>query len=213
MKELLKALLSATPGTYAGDSVLGGNDGNPTANTVEPKTAPNLGEIDQWNKFLGYFNDKAKKDGVTDQALDAGDGSYAKNTWDEWAAANKISSPYDETTKKMQDYYINLYNSKDQFASSLVKNNYPKEELSAVDGRVGSLTRNYYIPTMNYAKTVKDKSGDKTYSFKAIFNPFSESQIDVAKNSMVDDNNNPLPDEGVINFYKEYAAQKAGVKK
>ena len=185
----------------------------PVPDTSQAKVAPSISEVNAWNNYLSFFNGKLKQDGITDEQLDSGDGSYARNVFSEWAASGNIKTPYEDMTKKMQDYYIALFNSQDPLASNLVKSKYPKPQLSEIDGRVGSLTRNYYIPTMNYAKTIKDKSGDKTFSFKGIFNPYSDKMIDVFHNSMLDENGNPMSREQVAEFYKEYAKKQTYKKK
>jgi len=185
----------------------------PAPDSSDVKVAPSLSEINAWNNYLSYFNGKVKADGVSDDQLDAGDGSYSKKLFNEWAASNNVNAPYEDMTKKMQDYYISLFNGADPLAASLVKSKYPKPMLSQVDGRVGSLTRNYYIPTMNYAKTVKDKSGEKTFSFKGVFNPYSENLIDVVHNSMLDENGNPMSKAQVAEFYKTYSKEKSSSKK
>jgi len=186
---------------------------SPPPDSSNVKVAPSISEINAWNNYLAYFNEKAKSDGVSDEQLDSGDGSYSKKLFSEWAASKNISIPYEDMTKKMQDYYISLFNGPDPLASSLVKSKYPKPVLSEVDGRVGSLTRNYYIPTMNYAKTIKDKSGEKTFSFKGVFNPYSENLIDVVHNTMLDENGKPMSKAQVAEFYKMYSKEKTSSKK
>jgi hypothetical protein len=61
---------------------------------------------------------------------------------------------------------------------------------------------------MNYAKTIKDKMGDNTYSFKGVFDPYSEQGLNVVQNNMLNDDRKPMSNNDVINFYKEYAAEK-----
>jgi hypothetical protein len=81
MIDLITALLNSEPGKYAGDEVLKEGDKTVPPADAPPtpsKVAPSLNEINQWNKYLAFFNDKVKKDGVTDEVLDTGDGTYAQ---------------------------------------------------------------------------------------------------------------------------------------
>ena len=58
--------------------------------------------------------------------------------------------------------------------SSGLKKNYPKPELSKVDGRIGSYTRNYYIPT--YTRAEADGKA------QAVYNPYADT-FAVAQNT------------------------------
>ncbi len=140
----------------------------PTTPAETPKTPPTKEEIDHWNNYLKYFNDQTKTRAITDEQLDKGDGMYSKQMFNSFNLLSKNNYDYDEMTKKMQDYYNSMYNSPDQFTSSLVRNNYPKPELSAVDGRVGSYTRNYYIPKYQYG----DNKGVKV---QGVIDPYNNA--------------------------------------
>ena len=137
-------------------------------NTPEPvKSVPTKQEIDDWNNYLKYFNEKVKSDGVKDEELDAGDGQYARNQFEQYNLLTGKNYNYDAQTKKMQEYYNNLYNSPDEFTASLVKTNYTKPELSKVDGRIGSYTRNYYVPTYNH-------SDNRGVRVQGLLNPYTQ---------------------------------------
>ena len=137
----------------------------PTAPAVPPvvRTVPTYTKANDWNNFLIYFNDKVKQDGITDEELDKGDGAYAKKAYEEYAKTKGLAYEYDPYTKEMQQYWNDVYNSNDPLALQNVKGRYTKEQLSAVDGRVGSLTRNYYAPTINQVRKYaeeRDKDGN-----------------------------------------------------
>ena len=131
------------------------------------RTPPTKQEVDDWNTYLKYFNDRAKSDGVTDEQLDSGDGSYAKNQFEQYNLIQGKRYDYDSQTKKMQDYYNATYNSPNPMYSSGLKKTYPKPELSKVDGRIGSYTRNYYIP--GYTKA------EEAGKAQALYNPYADT--------------------------------------
>jgi hypothetical protein len=139
----------------------------PTTPAAPPvvRTVPSYTKANDWNNFLIYFNDRVKQDGITDEELDKGDGAYAKKVYEEYAKTKGLAYEYDPYTKEMQQYWNDVYNSNDPLALQNVKGRYTKEQLSAVDGRVGSLTRNYYAPTINQGRKYaeeRDKDGKVT---------------------------------------------------
>lgn len=132
-----------------------------------PKAPPTKQEVDDWNAYLKYFNEKAKADGVTDEQLDTGDGSYSRNQFEQYHMIQGKRYDYDTQTKKMQDYYNATFNSPNPMYSAGLKKNYPKPELSKVDGRIGSYTRNYYIPSYTRAEA-EGKA-------QALYNPYADT--------------------------------------
>lgn len=146
---------------------------NPPVGTPT-RQAPTQQEIGDWNSYLKYFNEKVRTDGVTDEQLDTGDGKYAKDQFDQYNMLQGKQYDYDTHTKKMQDYYNATYNSPNVMYSAGLKKNYPKPELSKVDGRIGSYTRNYYIPS--YTRAEADGKANATY------NPYADT-FQVAQNS------------------------------
>jgi len=142
--------------------------------TVTPKPSPTKQEVDDWNNYLKYFNEKVKSDGVTDEQLDTGDGQYAKNQFEQYNMLAGKKYDYDGQTKKMQDYYNATYNSPNPMYSAGLKKTYPKPELSKVDGRIGSYTRNYYIPS--YTRSEASGKAEATY------NPYADT-FAVAQNT------------------------------
>ena len=151
---------------------------------VEQRTAPTKQEVDDWNAYLKYFNQKVRSEGVTDEQLDAGDGKYAKDQFEQYHMIQGKNYDYDSQTKKMQDYFNATYNSPNPMYSSGLKKNYPKPELSPVDGRIGSYTRNYYIPS--YTRAEADGKADATYNpyadtFQVAENTTGKTEADIQK--------------------------------
>lgn len=135
--------------------------------TVTPKSPPTKQEIDDWNNYLKYFNDRVKTDAISDEELDKGDGRYSAEQFAKFHMSSGKNYDYDSQTKKMQDYYNSIYNSSNPMYSEGLKKNYPKPELSKVDGRIGSYTRNYYIPT--YTRAELDGKA------QAVYNPYADT--------------------------------------
>jgi hypothetical protein len=132
------------------------------------KTMPAVDDIQFMNNYLKYFNDKVKKDGITDLDLDTGDGKYAEDSFNKYQKLNGSNYDYKTFVSKHQQYYNDIYNGGNKFAASLLKSNYPMSQLSAVDGRIGSYTRNYYTPSYSHA----DNTGVKVSGY---VNPYSDS--------------------------------------
>lgn len=161
-------------------------------------TLPTYQEAKDWNDYLIYFNDKVKKEGITDEELDKGDGMYAQKAFDEYALQKKLPYKYADQTKKMQQYWNDVYNSNDPLALQNVRGRYTKEQLSKVDGRIGSLTRNYYAPTVNHG--VKYNTGEVVNGYRGIPDPYNGGI------SIFDTNN--MTEEEAKRQYLENAASK-----
>lgn len=121
---------------------------------------PTQQEINDWNNYLKYFNERVKVDGISDDDLDKGDGRYAAEQFVRYSIANDKNYDYPTMTRKMQAHYNALYNSPDKRISEGIKKYYPKPELSPIDGRIGSYTRNYYIPSHTRYEAEKDAEGN-----------------------------------------------------
>lgn len=156
-------------------------DENPT-----PTSTPTPEEVKAWNDYLKYFNYRQNSDGVSDEELDKGDGSYSRNTFDQYMMLNNKPYQYDAMTKKMQQYYNDMYNTDDNAMTEGIRSKYPKEQLSKQDGRIGSLTKNYYIPTYNHTRVVKDENTGQTSNvgFTAYHDPHTHQPVFTNLNGM-----------------------------
>lgn len=121
---------------------------------------PTQQEINDWNAYLKYFNERVRTDGISDEDLDKGDGRYSQEQFAKFAMENGKNYDYPSMTRKMQAHYNALYNSPDTRISEGIRKYYPKSELSPVDGRIGSYTRNYYIPSVTRFEAEKDSEGN-----------------------------------------------------
>lgn len=140
---------------------------------------PTQQEINDWNDYLKYFNQRVKEDGISDDELDKGDGRYSAEQFAKFHMSKGKNYDYPSMTQKMQAHYNALYNSPDTRISEGIRKYYPKPELSPVDGRIGSYTRNYYIPSVNRYEAVKDANGNTIESKSTTALPMPEGGMKI----------------------------------
>jgi len=235
---ILKDLDSSGYSGYYGDAISEMNHGAPedpvlnkiysthmvadpvTAGASVPapsKSVPSVKKIDDWNNFLAYFNESIKKEDIDPASLDKGEDVYARDKFGTFFKDSKDGYSYEGLTGEMQTYFNDIANSEDSFAANAVKASYPYTELSPIDNRIGSQTKNYFINSYSFGKTElsNDKYGKqqkKTFGYKGYFDPYSNS-IQVSQNNMLDENGNPMSDLQVKDFYSSYAKSQAGMIK
>jgi hypothetical protein len=137
-------------------------------------TLPSPKEIDDWNNYLKFYNQQVASKGITDDSLDTGPNKFDLETFGAYKQSNpNFGYEHDPFVSKMQKYYNDLYSDpRMKEANAMWYNAYTKPGLSNVDSRIGSYTRNYYIPKKDITNT---KQGTTDYM---LYNPYDPNTLD-----------------------------------